>query len=115
MGISCTGALRFSQTLTGLQWRNATGGGGQKLVKSGLSGKHWDWTIFLFNKLLNSENQLAQLKRASKISYNCQVWLQNIETCGKYSPVKLASFVYFCIANGKALPLCGNVVTLFPA
>ena len=35
--------------------------------------------------------------------------------CGKYSPVKFANFVYFCIRHGKALPLCGNVVTLFYA
>ena len=35
--------------------------------------------------------------------------------CGKYSPVKFANFVYFRITDGKALPLCGNVVTLFPA
>ena len=33
----------------------------------------------------------------------------------KYSPVKFANFVYFCITNGKALSLCGNLVTLFPA
>ena len=32
----------------------------------------------------------------------------------KYSPVKFANFVYFCFTHGKALPLCGNVVTLFP-
>ena len=32
---------------------------------------------------------------------NCEVWLQNIVKCGKYSPVKLASFVYFCIMRGK--------------
>ena len=32
----------------------------------------------------------------------------------KYSPVKFANFVYFCIAHAKALTLCGNVVTLFP-
>ena len=40
--------------------------------------------------------------------------MQNIVQCGKYSPVKFANFVYFCIENGKALPLCGNVITLFP-
>ena len=45
----------------------------------------------------------------------CQVWLQNIVKCGKDSPVKFANFVYFCIANGRALPLCGNEITLFPA
>ena len=27
-----------------------------------------------------------------------KVWLQNILKCGKYSPVKFANFVYFCIA-----------------
>ena len=74
-----------------------------------------EWTIPLQDKLLNSENQLAQLERASQISYNCQVWLQNIVKCGKCGAVKLASFAYFCITNGKALPLCGNVVKLFPA
>ena len=47
------------------------------------------------------------------ISYNCQVWLQNIVKCEKYGPVKFANFVYFCTTRGKALPLCGNVVTLF--
>ena len=26
-------------------------------------------------------------------------------------PVKFANFVYVCITQGKALPLCGNVVT----
>ena len=33
------------------------------------------------------------------------------------SIVNFANFVYFCtcIAHGKALPLCGNVATLFPA
>ena len=69
-----------------------------------------EWTIPLFDKLLNSENQLAQLNKSIQISYNCQVRLQNIIKCGKYSPVKLANFVYFCITQGKALPLCGNVV-----
>ena len=39
----------------------------------------------------------------------------NCKTSTKYSPVKFANFVYFCITNGKALPLCGNVATLFPA
>ena len=73
------------------------------------------WTIPLLDKVLNPENQLAQLEKASLISYNCQVWLQIIVKCGKYSPVKFANFVYFCITHGKALPLCGNVVTLFPA
>ena len=51
------------------------------------------WTIPLLDKVLNSENQLAQLERASEISYICQVWLQNIVKCGKYSPVKFANFV----------------------
>ena len=71
--------------------------------------------ISLFDKLFNSENQPAQLERASLISHNCQVWLQNIVKCGKHSPVKFENFVYFCITNGKALPLCGNVVTHSPA
>ena len=31
-----------------------------------------------------------------------------------YSPVKFANFVYYYITNGKALPLCGNVLRLFP-
>ena len=31
---------------------------------------------------------------------NCEVWLQNIVRCGKYSPVKFANFVYFCIMRG---------------
>ena len=34
---------------------------------------------------------------------------------GKYSPVKFANFLYFCITHGKLLPLCGNVVTPFSA
>ena len=72
-------------------------------------------TIPLFDKLLISENELAHLERASQISYNSHVWLQNKVKCTKYSPVKFANFVYICITNGKALPLCGNVVTLFPA
>ena len=46
------------------------------------------------------------------MSCNCKVWLQNIVKCRKYSPAKLANFVYFCITHGKALPLhmwkCGN-------
>ena len=41
--------------------------------------------------------------------------LQNIEKCGKFSPIKFAKFLYFCIMHRKALPLRGNVVTLFPA
>ena len=38
-----------------------------------------------------------------------------IVKCGKYIPVWFANFVYFCITHGKELPLCANVVTLFPA
>ena len=30
-----------------------------------------------------------------------KVWLQNIVKCGKYSPVKFANSVYFCIMRGK--------------
>ena len=30
-----------------------------------------------------------------------KVWLQNVVKCGKYSPVKFANFVYFCITRGK--------------
>ena len=40
---------------------------------------------------------------------------KNIVKCGKYTPVKFANFVYFRITHRKALPLCGNVVTLFRA
>ena len=32
---------------------------------------------------------------------NYEVWFQNIVKCGKYSPVKFANFVYFCIMRGK--------------
>ena len=38
----------------------------------------------------------------------------NIVKCGECSPVNFANFVYFCITHGRVLPLCGNVVTLFP-
>ena len=40
--------------------------------------------------------------------------MQNIVKCGKYSPVKFAKFVYLCITHGKALQICGNVVTQIP-
>ena len=32
---------------------------------------------------------------------NCEVWLQDIEKCGKYSPVKFANFVYISTMRGK--------------
>ena len=32
---------------------------------------------------------------------NGEVWLQNIVKYAKYSPVKFANFVYFCIMRGK--------------
>ena len=32
---------------------------------------------------------------------NCKVWLQIIVKCGKYSLVKFANFVYFCITRAK--------------
>ena len=35
---------------------------------------------------------------------NGEVWLKNIVKCGKYSHVKFANFVHFCITRGKALP-----------
>ena len=58
---------------------------------------------------------MSTVGKSILISYNCQVCLQNTGKCGKYSPVKFANFVYFCIAHEKALPLCGNVITLSPA
>ena len=41
--------------------------------------------------------------------------MQNIVKCQKYSNVKFANFVYFCIAWEKALPHFHIVVTLFCA
>ena len=64
-------------------------------------------TISLLYKLLKSENLLAQSERASLIWYDCEVWLQNI---GKYSPVKFANFVYFCITRENGLPHFNIVV-----
>ena len=32
---------------------------------------------------------------------NCEVWVQNVVKYGKYSPVKFANFVYFCIMRGE--------------
>ena len=60
------------------------------------------------------ENNFSTVGK-SFLSLVKEVWLQNIVKCGKYSPVKFANFVYISITHGKALPLCGNVVTLFPA
>ena len=37
----------------------------------------------------------------------------NIVKCGKYSPLKFANFVYFCITREKVLPHFHIVVTLF--
>ena len=58
---------------------------------------------------------MSTVGKSTLISYNCQVCLQNTGKCGKHGPVKFANFVYFCTAHGNALPLCGNVVTLFHA
>ena len=59
----------------------------------------------------DSENQLAQLERASKISYNCEVWLQNIVKCGKYSPV--CEFCILLYYARKSLTTMWELVTLF--
>ena len=61
------------------------------------------------------ENNFSTVGKSFLHLVKCEVWLQNIAKCGKYSPAKFANFVYFCITNGKALPLYGNVVMLFPA
>ena len=41
--------------------------------------------------------------------------LSLVAKCRKYSNVKFANFVYFCIAREKALPHSHIVVTLFRA
>ena len=53
------------------------------------------------------KNLLNLVKLGNLVAKYCKM--------SKYSPVKFANFVYFCITHGKALPLCENEVTLFPA
>ena len=53
-----------------------------------------EWTIPLLDKLLNSKKSVSAAgKSILNFIQFCQVWLQNIVKCGKYSPVKFANFV----------------------
>ena len=64
---------------------------------------------FEFGKPISTAGKsiLNLLQLLSLVAKYCNI------KCGKNSPVKFANFVYFCITHGKALPLWGNVVTLF--
>ena len=45
--------------------------------------------------------------------FSKKVWLQNIVKCGKYSHVKFANFVYFCITR-KSVTTFRNVAAMSP-
>ena len=63
---------------------------------------------FEFGKLISTTGKgiLNFIQLSSLDAKYCKMWKI-------YNPVKFANFVFFSITHRKALPLCGNVVTLF--
>ena len=53
---------------------------------------------------LKFENNFSTFGKSFPNLVNCEIWLYNIVKYRKYSNVKFANFVYFCITREKALP-----------